>query len=113
MPIRPVEEVDEVDPQRLLGLAHLPVEHTTGALQIVAEVPDLVRHGFVRRRARKELPDPAYKVRSGALAYQLALQEELAELLQRGLGLSHRCRTIGVVAYRSPFPRGAAKCLSR
>ena len=79
MPIRPIES-DEVI-RGLLCLLHLPVEDTTGAFQIVAEVPDLVRHGFVRCLAREELPDPAYEVRSGALAHQLAFQEELGELL--------------------------------
>ena len=45
--------------------------------------------------------------------HHLALQEELAELLQRGLGFSHRCPSIGFVAYRSPVSRCAAERRSR
>jgi hypothetical protein len=50
LPVRALQAVDEVDPQRVLGLAHLPVLADALAFQVLAEPADLVGDGFVGRR---------------------------------------------------------------
>ena len=55
MPVGSLEEVDEVNAERLFGLAHLPLLTLTAALQCFAEPAHLVRQRVVRRRAREEL----------------------------------------------------------
>jgi hypothetical protein len=81
MPLGPVQEVDEVDPQRLLGLANLPVLASPAALQSLAEPAHLVRQRLVGRRAGQELPHPAHEIRPGLLAHQLRSQQVLPEPL--------------------------------
>src|SRR5206468_8899614 len=58
VPVSALQEVDEVDPQRMLGLAHLPVLPDALAFQVLAEAADLVGDGFVRRRPRQEPANP-------------------------------------------------------
>ena len=48
-PVGPLQEIDEIDPQRLSGLAHLPVLPHAGALQVLPEPTDLVGHGRIGR----------------------------------------------------------------
>ena len=59
MPVCSLEEVDEVDPEGLFGLAHLPILASTVALQLLAEPAYLVRQRLVRGRARQESADPS------------------------------------------------------
>ncbi len=48
MPLGSLEEVDEVDTERLIRLTHLPVFGAAVLLQFFAETPHLIREGFVR-----------------------------------------------------------------
>ncbi len=81
MPVSSLEEVDEVDPKGLFGLAYLPVL-TALALQLFTESADLVGQRLVRGGARQELAHPAHAaVGSSSLVHQLSFQKELAELL--------------------------------
>ena len=89
MPVRSLEKVDEVDPQRLLGLAHLPILASAVAFQVLTEPTDLVREGLVRGRPREKSAHPAHAVWRRSLSHQPRLQQELAELLERGLDLAH------------------------
>lgn len=82
MPLGSLEEVDEVDTERLIRLTHLPVFGAAVLLQFFAETPHLIREGFVRGWARQESPDPAHEVRRGGRPHQLCLEQKLAELLQ-------------------------------
>jgi hypothetical protein len=45
MPVRSLEEVDEVDPEGVFGLAHLPILTSTVAFQLLAELAYLVARG--------------------------------------------------------------------
>jgi hypothetical protein len=68
MPVRSVEEVDEVDAQGVFGLAYLPVLPSTLALQALAECTYLVGEGFVRGGACEESAYPADAV-GGRLSF--------------------------------------------
>ena len=88
-PVCSLEEVDEVDAERLFGLAHLPIL-TTAALQFLAEPTHLVGQWLVRRGPCEEPEYPAHAVRRRFLCHQLRLEDKLSKLLQRRLQLSHR-----------------------
>ncbi len=82
MPLRSLEEIDEVDAERLVCLTHLPVLGSAVPLQFLTKPPHLIREGLVRGRARQEPPYPAHEVGSRRRSYQLRLEQKLAELLQ-------------------------------
>ena len=52
MPVGSLEEVDEVNPEGLFGLAHLPVLTAAVLVQLLAEPAHLVCHGLVGGRSR-------------------------------------------------------------
>ncbi len=89
MPIRSLEEIDEVDAERLVCLTHLPVLGPAVAFQVLAEPSHLIRQWLVRRRAGQEPPHPAHDVGSRRRSCQLGLEQELAKLLQSRLELAH------------------------
>jgi hypothetical protein len=75
MPVCSLEEVDEIDPEGLFSLAHLPLLTFTVAFQLLAEPADLVRQGLVRGGARQE----SQLVREKAAAYCVRwLEREVA-----------------------------------
>ena len=51
MPVCSLEEVDEIDAERVFSLTHLPILTVTAALQLLAEQAHLVRQRLFRRRA--------------------------------------------------------------
>jgi hypothetical protein len=87
--VRTLQEVHEVDPYRLFGLADLPVLPAAAALELFSEEARLVGQRAVRRGAHEKPPDPANAMRSCLLLDQRRLQQELPELLQRRLQLLH------------------------
>jgi hypothetical protein len=89
LPVCSLEEVDEVDPEGLFGLAHLPLLTCTLAFQLLAKPAHLVRQGLVCGRPSEELAHPADAVRRRARLHQLRFQNELAKLLQRRFQLTH------------------------
>ena len=89
MPVRPLEEVDEVDVQGLFGLAALPIRNPAVTFQVLAEPADLIRQWFVRRLAGQEPSDPSHTIRRSTWPNQLALQQKFRELLQRSFPLAH------------------------
>jgi hypothetical protein len=89
MPVRSLEEVDEIDAERLFCLAHLPARVSAVSLQRLAEPPHLVRHGLIQGRSRQKPPHPAHKIRRHLLPYQLRFQQELPTLLQRRLPFTY------------------------
>jgi len=101
MPVRPLEEVHEVDAQCLLRLTYLPFL-TPPALELLAEQAHLVGQRPVRGRACQELPHPAHAVGRRPLLHQARPQDELAELLQRRLRLPHGPPLPGAQAWEMP-----------
>jgi hypothetical protein len=88
LPVRSFEKIDEVDAERLFGLAHLPILKRV-ALQSFAESSYLIRQGFVRGGAREEAPYPTNGVGRGGRSYLLGREQEFAELLQGRFELTH------------------------
>jgi len=101
VPVRPLEEVDEVDAEGLLRLAYLPFL-TTAARELLAEETDLVGQGPVRGRACQELAHPAHAVGRRPVLHQARPQDELAKLLQRRLHLPHGPPLPGAQAWEVP-----------
>jgi hypothetical protein len=89
VPVGTLEEVDEIDPQRVFGLAGLPVLAGRVAFQVLTESAYLIRQGLVRRRACQTAAHPADAMWRGLFLYQLRLQDEFAELLQRRFQFPH------------------------
>jgi hypothetical protein len=82
MPFRSLQEVDKVDAEGLICLAHLPIFAPAVPFKFFAEPPYLVRDRLVGRRARQKPSDPSHEVRSGSGLCQLGLERKLAELLE-------------------------------
>jgi hypothetical protein len=82
-------EVDEVEPEGLFGLTHLPVLAAIVAFEVLAEAPRLIGERFVGGRAHQESPDPADAVRRCLFGDEPGPEEELPELLQGGFELAH------------------------
>jgi hypothetical protein len=89
MPLRALEEVDEVDAERLICLPQLPVFSAAVPFQFLAEPSHLIGEGLIGGRSRQKPSYPAHEVRRRRRAYQLGLEQELAELLQGRLELTH------------------------
>jgi hypothetical protein len=104
VPVRAAEEVDEVEAERVFGLAKLPLLVASCALEVVAEAPNLVCQRLRRRPARQELADPPHDVRRRRLAGQTVLQDVLGELRQGVLGLAHGSLREHPVARLRPCP---------
>ena len=90
LPVSALEEVDEVDPQRVFGLTNLPVRPSTFALEGLAESAYLVGQWLVGSGTSQETADPANAVRCGLLRDEPSRQDELTKLLKRGFELTHR-----------------------
>ncbi len=82
MPLGALEEIDEVDAERLVCLPHLPLLDTAVPLSLFAEPSYLIRQGLGRGRARQESSHPAHEGGSRRRTHHLGLEQELAELLQ-------------------------------
>ena len=81
MPVGSLEEVDEVDPEGLLGLTHLPVGTSAVSFQILTVRTDLVCQRPIDGLARQESAHSAHAVRGGLLLHQLRLHDKFAKLL--------------------------------
>ena len=90
LPVGPLEEVDEVDPQGVFGLTNLPVRPSTFALEGLAKCAYLVGQWLVRSGTCQETADPANAVGCSVLLDEPSRQNELAKLLERSLELTHR-----------------------
>jgi hypothetical protein len=71
MPIRPTEEVDEVDADRVFGLAYLPILDAARSFQFLAESARLVGERRLRSRRRQKPSNPANDVRGVLLSGEL------------------------------------------
>jgi len=89
LPVCPLQEVDEIDPERLLGLSDLPVWRT-GLFEVRGEAPYVILEGLVGGRAGQKPANPADAVGGGALGDEARGQEERAELLEAGVEVTHR-----------------------
>ncbi len=87
-PVGALQEVDEVDAYRLLGLPDLPVGNPA-ALQLFAESPGPVGERPFCGGSREESPDPTHAVGRGVLLDESRLEKELSELLQHRFQLAH------------------------
>jgi hypothetical protein len=72
----------------VFSLPHLPVLAVL-AFEVLAEATDLVGEWLRGGRPHEEPAHPADAEGGGLLFDQASLQEELAELLQRGLKIAH------------------------
>ena len=63
MPVRSLENVDEVDAEGLFGLNHLPILTAAAPFQLFAEPPHLIRQRLVGGRTREEPAHLAHAVR--------------------------------------------------
>lgn len=90
LPVGALQEVNEVDAQRVVGLTDLPFRPSTFALELFAEWAYLVGEWFVRSRTCQKSADPADAVRRGLLLDEPSRQDELTELLKRDFELTQR-----------------------
>jgi hypothetical protein len=81
-PVGTLEEVHEIDADRLFGLADLPVLASTAARELFAEATSLVRQGLVRCGAREKPPYPADAMRGRPFPDYPRPEKELSELLK-------------------------------
>jgi len=81
VPVGSLEEVDEIDPERVLRLLYLPVLIRAGPFELLTEPSHPVGERFVRGRSGEEAADPTHAARR-CLLHQLRLEQEVTELLQ-------------------------------
>ena len=81
-------------------------------LQVLTEAPDLVRQGFVRSLPHQESTHPAHAMRRRLLSYQPRPEQELAELLERRLDLTHGPPGPTSASIGMPSPRSHGKSLT-
>jgi len=108
-PVGSLEEADEVGFQGVLRLTDLPILAAV-AFQILAEAAHPVCERLVGGGTGEELADPADEVGCGARSSQLGPEQELTELLERGLGLAHGAPSptgSNRRATRTPFSQAA------
>jgi len=63
MPVRSLQEVDKIDPQRVFSLTHLPVLAGRVALQLFAKLAHLLCQRFVSRSTCQKATHPAHAER--------------------------------------------------
>ena len=98
VPVRPLQEVHEVQTECVLSLAYLPVFSTTVPTQPFAVVAHPVCERPVRHGPGKELPHPAHAVPCGLLLHEPASKQELAKRLEGRFNLSRRHAAAGSCA---------------